>query len=228
MRPTTIWNTIVSIEVVIVLNNLHQQQHHHSLYWFPACWGRCVSSDEDCLPPRVPTGADVSFLSTLGCSLRVALTSGSMTLVLLSPFICSERTLAPVLVCRWPSFHLAPSLSLSPPLTAGSLNQQQTDGKSLGSSHACTPCTNTQTSLRQEPLMHLNADTNAAHPRFFFIFYFAPRAFPHNSLSFPFYRSICLSLQHSLSEVFFILLLWSSKFSRSTRLRVTSCGTKQP
>lgn len=170
MRPTTIWNTIVSIEVVIVLNNLHQQQHHHSLYWFPACCGRCVSSDEDCLPPRVPTGADVSFLSTLGCSLRVALTSGSMTLVLLSPFICSERTLAPVLVCRWPSFHLAPSLSLSPPLTAGSLNQQQTDGKSLGSSHACTPCTNTQTSLRQEPLMHLNADTNAAHPRFFFFF----------------------------------------------------------
>lgn len=72
---------------------------------------RCVSSDEDCLSPRAPTGADVSFFSTLGCSLRGALTSGSMALALLSPFIWSERVLAPVLVCRWPSFHLASPLS---------------------------------------------------------------------------------------------------------------------
>ena len=81
---------------------------------FMLCGG-CVSSDEDCLPPRAPTGADVSFFSTLGCSLRGALTSGSMALALLSPFIWSERALAPVLVCRWPSFHLASSLSLSSP-----------------------------------------------------------------------------------------------------------------
>lgn len=77
--------------------------------------GGCVSSDEDCLPPRAPTGADVSFFSTLGCSLRGALTSGSMALALLSPFIWSERALAPVPVCRWPFFHLASSLSLSSP-----------------------------------------------------------------------------------------------------------------
>lgn len=93
------------------------RDHPHQLCLlisFMLCGG-CVLSDEGCLPPRAPTGADVSFFSTLGCSLRGALTSGSMALALLSPFIWSEQALAPVLVCRWPSFHLASSLSLSSP-----------------------------------------------------------------------------------------------------------------
>lgn len=91
--------------------------HVHQLSLLIPCMlcVRCVLSDEHCLPPKAPTGADVSFFSTLGCSLRGALTSGSMALALLSPFIWSERALAPVLVCRWPSFHLASPLSLSSP-----------------------------------------------------------------------------------------------------------------
>lgn len=105
-------HTILPIMDVNVLTD-----HIHQLFLLISCMlrGRCVSSDEDCLTPRAPTGADVSFFSTLGCCLRGALTSGSMALALLSPFIWSERALAPVLVCRWPSFHLASSLSLSSP-----------------------------------------------------------------------------------------------------------------
>lgn len=64
---------------------------------------------------QASTEADVSFFSTLGCSLRGALTTGSMALALLSPFICTERTLAAAPVCRWLSFYLASPLSLSSP-----------------------------------------------------------------------------------------------------------------
>lgn len=94
---------------------LSEHLHMHHLLISCVLCGRCVSSYEYRLPLRAPTGADVSFFSTLGCSLRGALTSGSMALALLSPFIWSERALAPVLVCRWPSFHLASPLSLSSP-----------------------------------------------------------------------------------------------------------------
>lgn len=100
---------------IMNVNVLDDCVHQLFLLIFCMLCGRCVSSDEDCLPLRAPTGADVSFFSTLGCSLRGALTSGSMALALLSPFIWSERALAPVLVCRWPSFHLASTLSLSSP-----------------------------------------------------------------------------------------------------------------
>lgn len=87
--------------------------HVHQLSVLISCvlCVRCVSSDEDCLSPGAPTGADVSFFSTLGCSLWGALTGGSMALALLSPFIWSERALAPVLVCRWPYSHLTSPLS---------------------------------------------------------------------------------------------------------------------
>lgn len=67
------------------------------------------------IPLQASTEADVSFFSTLGCSLRGALTTGSMALALLSPFICTERTLAAAPVCRWLSFYLASPLSLSSP-----------------------------------------------------------------------------------------------------------------
>lgn len=88
-------------------NVLDGHIHQFSLLICCTLCMRCVSSDENCLPPTAPTEADVSFFSTLGCSLQGALTTGSMALALLSPFIWSERVLAPVLVCRWPSFHLA-------------------------------------------------------------------------------------------------------------------------
>lgn len=97
-------------------NVLNDHIHQFSVLIGCTLCMRCVSSDENCLPPTAPTGADVSFFSTLGCSLQGALTTGSMALALLSPFIWSERVLAPVLVCRWPSFHLASPLL--PPLSS--------------------------------------------------------------------------------------------------------------
>lgn len=126
--------------------------------------GGCVSSDEDCLPPRAPTGADVSFFSTLGCSLRGALTSGSMALALLSPFIWSERALAPVPVCRWPSFHLASSLSLSSPDSW--LPQPAADRRQVLGLHKPARPPQTHTSLRRVAMMHLDPD--AMRPHFFF------------------------------------------------------------
>lgn len=121
-------------------NVLDGHIHQFSLLICCTLCMRCVSSDENCLPPTAPTEADVSFFSTLGCSLQGALTTGSMALALLSPFIWSERVLAPVLVCRWPSFHLASPIPPPPraPLTAGCHSHQQTDDKSLGST--CTRC----------------------------------------------------------------------------------------
>lgn len=181
--------------------------------------GGCVSSDEDCLPPRAPTGADVSFFSTLGCSLRGALTSGSMALALLSPFIWSERALAPVPVCRWPSFHLASSLSLSSPDSW--LPQPAADRRQVLGLHKPARPPQTHTSLRRVAMMHLDPD--AMRPHFFFAHtHTPPRLFLHPLLP------VCLSRSHFLSG-FFSLLLRSleSGRSRSSIWRGTSCGPER-
>lgn len=124
---------------------------------------RCVSSDDGCLSPRAPTRADVSFFSTLGCSLRGAVTSGSMALALLSPFIWSERALAPVLVCRWPSFHLASSLSLSSPDSW--LPQPAAARRQVLGLHGRIHALRKHTRLHRVAVVHLDAD--ATHPHFF-------------------------------------------------------------
>ena len=202
--------------------------HLHQLCLLIDCMlcGGCVSSDEGCLSPRAPTGADVSFFSTLGCSLRGALTSGSMALALLSPFIWSERALAPVPVCRWPSFHLASSLSLSSPDSW--LPQPAADRRQVLGLHKCMHALHkhTHTPPWRVAVMHLDAD--ATHPHFvlfFCFFYFLlslmlpPRLLLHPILP------VCLCRSHSLSGVF-SLFLWSleSRKSRSSSWRGTSCG----
>lgn len=152
------------------VNVLNDHLHQLCLLIDSMLCGGCVSSDEGCLSPRAPTGADVSFFSTLGCSLRGALTSGSMALALLSPFIWSERALAPVPVCRWPSFHLASSLSLSSPDSW--LPQPAADRRQVLGLHKRMHALHKHTHRRGEWLvMHLDAD--ATHPHFvFFCFFF--------------------------------------------------------
>uniref|UniRef100_A0AAV2LV78 Secreted protein n=1 Tax=Knipowitschia caucasica TaxID=637954 RepID=A0AAV2LV78_KNICA len=71
-----------------------------------------------------------------------------MALALLSPFICSEWALAPVLVCLWPCLHLACLPLLSSPdswLPPALVPEEQTDDKSLGSTKACSPSVNRTT-----------------------------------------------------------------------------------
>lgn len=143
------------------LNVLNDHFHQLCLLIFFMSCGGCVSSDEDCLPPRAPTGADVSFFSTLGCSLRGALTSGSMALALLSPFIWSERVLAPVPVCRWPSFHLASSLSLSS--LDSWLPQPAADRRQVLGLHEHARPPQTHTSLQRVAMMHLDPDAMCPH-----------------------------------------------------------------
>lgn len=183
--------------------------------------GGCVSSDEDCLPPKAPTGADVSFFSTLGCSLRGALTSGSMALALLSPFIWSERALAPVLVCRWPSY--SPGLLSLPELPwqlAATTSSRQTTSPWAPQTHARPP--QTHTSLRWVAVMHLDAD--ATQPPFFFPFFLTLTCTPPRLFLHPF-LPVCLCRSHSLSGVF-SPFLWSleSGRRRSSSWRGTSCG----
>lgn len=177
---------------------------------------RCVSSDDGCLSPRAPTRADVSFFSTLGCSLRGAVTSGSMALALLSPFIWSERALAPVLVCRWPSFHLASSLSLSSPdswLPQPAAARQQVLGL-----HERIHALRKHTRLHRVAAVHLDAD--ATHTPTFSL----ARTPPSRLFLYPLLL-VCLCCSHSLSG-FFSLFLWSleSGRSRSSSWRGTSCG----
>lgn len=91
------------------------------------------------------------------------MTSGSMALALLSPFIWSERALAPVLVCRWPSFHLASSLSLSSPdswLPQPAAARQQVLGL-----HERIHALRKHTRLHRVAVVHLDAD--ATHTHFF-------------------------------------------------------------
>lgn len=202
---TIVLHIILSKMDVNVLND-----HIHQLQLLICCMlrGRCVSSDEDCLTPRAPTGADVSFFSTLGCSLRGALTSGSMALALLSPFIWSERALAPVLVCRWPSFHLASSLSLSSPdswLPQPAADRRQVLGlpKCMHALHK-----HTHTLLQREPVMHLDAD--ATHPHFFFpLTHTPPRLFLCPRLSV--YPSVSPALTLCLGFLASSLGLWSQE-----------------
>lgn len=205
------------------VNVLSDHLHRLCLLIDSMLCGGCVSSDEGCLSPRAPTGADVSFFSTLGCSLRGALTSGSMALALLSPFIWSERALAPVPVCRWPSFHLASSLSLSSPDSW--LPQPAADRRQVLGLHKRMHALHKHTHRRGEWLvMHLDAD--ATHPHFVFFFFIScshsrspPPLFLHPLLP------VCLCRSHSLSG-FFSLFLWSleSRRSRSSSWRGTSCG----
>lgn len=168
--------------------------------------GGCVSSDEDCLPPRAPTGADVSFFSTLGCSLRGALTSGSMALALLSPFIWSERALAPVPVCRWPFFHLASSLSLSSPdswLPQPAADRRQVLGLHK---HARPPQTHTHTSLRRVAMMHLDPDAMCP------LFFFGSRSHsPLLCFSTPFHPSVSAALTFCLGFSASCSSLWSQE-----------------
>lgn len=170
--------------------------------WFQK-HGRRVLTNEDRLTPRIPTGADVSFFSTLGCSLRAALTSGSMALALLSPFIWSERALAPVPVCRWPSFHLASSLPPWAPLTAGCHNQQQRDDKSLGSTNACTPSTNTHTHRCDRGLRCIWMLTPHTPPFFFSLTHNPP----------PLFLYPLLSIHPSVSPALTLCLGFSASFS---------------
>lgn len=85
------------------------------IYWSLSCHAEGMLRLMRTISFQTSTEADVSFFSTLGCSLRGALTTGSMALALLSPFIWSERALGAVPVCRWLSFYLASPLSLSSP-----------------------------------------------------------------------------------------------------------------
>lgn len=171
--------------------------------------------------PGAPTGADVSFFSTLGCSLRGALTSGSMALALLSPFIWSERALAPVPpVCRWPCFHLASPLFPCAPLTAGCHNQQQTDDKSLGSTATHALRKHTHTRLCGERLWCIWILTPCAHT-----FFSSP---PSTTVSPPSYT--CLSQPAlTLRLGFFSLSLRSLESARSgsSIWRETSCGPEK-
>lgn len=158
---------------------------------------------------QASTEADVSFFSTLGCSLRGALTSGSMALALLSPFICTERTLAAAPVCRWLSFYLASPLSLSSPdswLPQPAAARRQVLGLQK---HANPP----QTHLCNECLWCIWILTPCT-PIFFFFWLTLPPSSP-----------VCLSHSYSLSG-FFSLFLWSleSGMSRAFIWRGTSCG----
>lgn len=173
--------------------------HLHQLCLLIDCMlcGGCVSSDEGCLSPRAPTGADVSFFSTLGCSLRGALTSGSMALALLSPFIWSERALAPVPVCRWPSFHLASSLSLSSPDSW--LPQPAADRRQVLGLHKCMHALHkhTHTPPWRVAVMHLDADATHPHFVFFFCFFFiscSHSCSPLDCFSTPFCPSVSAAL----------------------------------
>lgn len=198
------------LHMIFVHNGVNVlNDHFHQLcllIFFMSCGG-CVSSDEDCLPPRAPTGADVSFFSTLGCSLRGALTSGSMALALLSPFIWSERVLAPVPVCRWPSFHLASSLSLSSPDSW--LPQPAADRRQVLGLHKHARPPQTHTSLRRVAMMHLDPD--AMCPHFFFLFFLTLTHTPPQLFLHPF---LPIFLSHSPSLFGFLSSssgLWSQE-----------------
>lgn len=184
--------------------------------------GGCVSSDEDCLPPRAPTGADVSFFSTLGCSLRAALTSGSMALALLSPFIWSERALAPVPVCRWPFFHLASSLSLSSPdswLPQPAADRRQVLGLHK---HAHPPQTHTHTHISVASGYDASGSGSAMCPHFFFFGSHTPPRF-----STPFHPSVSAALTFCLGFFSFLHQSLESGRSRSSIWRGTSCGPER-
>lgn len=117
--------------------------------------------------PGAPTGADVSFFSTLGCSLRGALTSGSMALALLSPFIWSERALAPVPPsAAGPAFTWPPlSFPELPWQLAATTSSRQTT--SPWAPRPCTPSANTHTRLCGERLWCIWILTPCTHTFFF-------------------------------------------------------------
>ena len=168
--------------------------------------GRCVSSNEDCLPPRAPTGSDVSFFSTLGCSLRGALTSGSMALALLSPFIWSERALAPVLVCRWPSFHLASTLCLSSPDSW--LPQPAADRRQVLGLHKCMHALHKHTHRCGKCLWCIWILT-PSNPTFFPSLSYSPQLFLYPLLHF--YSSVCAALTLCLGFSVSASGLWSQE-----------------
>lgn len=141
-----------------------------------------------------------------------------MALALLSPFIWSERALAPVLVCRWPSFHLASSLSLSSPDSW--LPQPAADRRQVLGLHKRMHALHKHTSLWRVAMMHLDAD--AMHPPPFFLSLTLPLQLFLYPLP-PVHPSVSAAL--TLSG-FFSFFLWSleSGRSRSSSWRGTSCG----
>lgn len=178
------------------------------VYWSPSCHAEGMLHLMRTISLQASTEADVSFFSTLGCSLRGALTTGSMALALLSPFICIERTLAAAPVCRWLSFYLASPLSLSSPdswLPQPAAARRQVLGLQ---EHANPP----QTHLCNERLWCIWILTPCT-PFFFLLAHSAPSS------------PVCLSHSYSLSG-FFSLFLWSldSGMSRAFIWRGTSCG----
>lgn len=156
------------------------------VYWSPSCHAEGMLHLMRTISLQASTEADVSFFSTLGCSLRGALTTGSMALALLSPFICTERTLAAAPVCRWLSFYLASPLSLSSPdswLPQPAAARRQVLGLQK---HANPP----QTHLCNERLWCIWILTPCT-PIFFFFW-----------LTLPPFSPVCLSHSYSLSGFF--------------------------
>lgn len=171
--------------------------------------------------PGAPTGADVSFFSTLGCSLRGALTSGSMALALLSPFIWSERTLAPVPPsAAGPAFTWPPlSFPELPWQLAATTSSRQTTSPWAPRARTASANTHTHTRLCGERLWCIWILMPCTHTFFFF----CPSALspPSNTrLSQP-----ALTLRLG----FFSLSLRSLESARSgsSIWRETSCGPEK-